>query len=122
MKDRHTSRQTFPAVIGLLTALLLIVAVAPATAALKHYDGTVLGTKESAQTFRIETQSGKVKFKVNGGTEFERISGGFAGLERGLAVEVDAKQTANGLVARQVETQGGGGGGDDNGSHGPNHG
>lgn len=103
-----------PAALALVAGLLVAAIAAPAGAAVKHYDGTVLGTGESS--FRIKTESGsKVKFKVTGGTEFERISGGFAGLERGLAIEVDAKQTDGGLVARQVETQGGGGGGDDHG-------
>ncbi len=93
-------------------------AVAPAQAALKHFDGTVVSKDAGAKTFRISTQSGTLRIKVNPSTEFERIAGGFSGLRKGLAIEVDARQTSNGLLAVQVEPQGGnggGGGGDDNG-------
>jgi hypothetical protein len=38
-------------------------------------------------------------------------------LRKGLRIEVDAQQTSNGLVARQIEPRGGDGGSDD----GPNH-
>jgi hypothetical protein len=125
--------------LGAVLAALTVtagLAAAPADAALKHFDGTVRGTNENAKTFRIETQSRTVKFKVNRRTEFERIPGGLSGLAKGDRVEVDAKRKANGkLVARQVEPQGGNGGagddnggngaddppGDDNGQHGPNH-
>ncbi len=99
----------------------------PAQAAVKHVDGTVRGSNAEKQTFRIEKQNGNVvKFRVNGSTKFERITGGFAGLEKGLAVEVDFKRTDDGRLARQVEPQGGNGGsgtgaddpaGDDNGGN-----
>lgn len=114
-------------------ALMIGVLAAPAQAAVKHLDGTVAAKNAGAKTFRITTQGGRnVTFKVNSNTEFERISGGFSGLRKGLAIEVDYVTTANGNIARQVETQGGGGGddngsGDDNGGHGggsddgPNH-
>ena len=85
-----------------------------AQAALRHFDGTVLSKNSDSRTFRIETEQGRnVKFRVNRSTEFERIQGGFSGLHRGLRVEVDAKRTDNGLLARQVEkhNRGGGGGG-----------
>jgi hypothetical protein len=92
--------------------------------ALKHYDGTVLSKQSSPKRFKLRTEGGQErKFRVNAGTRFERLSG-FGGLDRGLAVEVDAKRTERGLVARQVEKAGGGGGGgddpagDDNGSSG----
>ena len=97
-----------------------LVAAGSAQAALKHFDGKVVGKSAAADTFRIKTESGKrVKFDVNRRTEFERIAGGFGGLDRGLAVEVDAKRTDGGLLARQVEAAGhdggghGGGGNDD---------
>jgi Domain of unknown function (DUF5666) len=130
MSEGRTRRWSTVAsvVAGMLMVVLLgTLAATPASAALKHYDGTVLGTNENANTFRIRTESGKVKFKVNRRTEFERIRGGFAGLDRGDRVEVDAKRKRHRLVARQVEPQGGGGaddnggddnGGDDNGGHG----
>ena len=124
--------------VALLATLALAIAalVAPAAqAALKHYDGTVVSKDAGAKTFRISTQSGTLRIKVNAGTTFERIAGGFSGLGKGLKIEVDARQTSNGLVAVQVEPQGGNGGGggsddsggDDHGGHGggaddgPNH-
>jgi hypothetical protein len=82
----------------------------------------VLSKDRAAHTFRIKTENGnRVRFRVNGKTEFERIPGGFRGLHRGLRVEVNAKRTDHGLLAKQVEKHrrgGHGGGGDD----GPNHG
>ena len=44
-------------------------------------------------------QRGIVKFHVNGSTDFERVKGGFAGLDKGLKVEVTAKHTNNGWLA-----------------------
>jgi hypothetical protein len=112
-----------------IAALLTVVAIAaasfaaaPAQAALKHFDGTVVSKDSNAKTFRIATQSGSLRIKVNSGTEFERIAGGFSGLRKGLAIEVDARQTSNGLVAVQVEPQGGNGGGGGGDSGGDDHG
>ncbi len=93
----------------------------PANAALKHFDGTVLSKHQDPRSFEIRTESGqKRKFRVNGKTQFERIPG-FGGLHRGLKVQVNAKSTDRGLVARKVETSGGGGGGSGGGDDGPNH-
>jgi hypothetical protein len=114
----------------LVAGLVAALAAGSAQAALKHYDGKVLGTNSGAKTFRIKTENGrKPKFEVNRRTEFERIAGGFAGLDRGMKVEVDAKRTAHGLVARQVEPEGDDDRGDDaddppgddHGDDGPNH-
>ncbi|HET7510492.1 MAG TPA: DUF5666 domain-containing protein [Solirubrobacterales bacterium] len=108
--------------IGLLAA--------PAQAALRHIDGTVVSKNADNQTFRITTQSGnRVRIRVNAGTVFQRIPGGFKGLHTGMSIEVEAQPTDSGLLAKHVETRGGGGGGgeDDNGGHhgghndGPNH-
>jgi hypothetical protein len=110
-------------VASALAATMMLAAIAiPAQAALRHIDGTVVSKNADSNSFRIRTQSGsQVRIKVTSGTRFQRIAGGFSGLHKGLAVEVDAKSTSNGLVATQVETRGGGGGGaDDNG--GDNHG
>ena len=113
MKSR-TQKHTFLASVvaaGTLAAALL----APsAQAALRHIDGTVVSKDASTRTFRIATQSGTLQIKVNGSTDFERISG-FGGLQPGLAIEVDAVKTDSGLLAKQVETRGGGGGDDDSG-------
>jgi len=113
------------AAAALAAALMLGVFALPATAALRHIDGTVVSKDASSRTFRIKTQSGnRIRIKVNGSTVFQRI-GGFGGLHNGLAVEVEARSTSSGLVAVKVETRqggggdhhGGGGGADD----GPNH-
>ncbi|HEV2858918.1 MAG TPA: DUF5666 domain-containing protein [Solirubrobacterales bacterium] len=101
----------------------------PAQAALRHIDGTVVSKNADNHSFRIKTQNGnRVRIKVTANTRFERLSG-FGALHSGLQVEVDAKSTANGLVATQVEPRAGGGGGsggDDHGGgggadDGPNH-
>ncbi|MDX6635370.1 MAG: hypothetical protein QOF06_1573 [Solirubrobacterales bacterium] len=106
------------ATLVLAGALTVGLIAAPAQAALRHIDGTVVSKNSDNRTFRISTQSGKqIRIKVNGTTEFERIAG-FGALHKGMRIEVDAQTTANGLVAKQVEPQGGnggGGGGDDSG-------
>ncbi|HET7417334.1 MAG TPA: DUF5666 domain-containing protein [Solirubrobacterales bacterium] len=99
------------ATASLAAVMMLGVIALPAQAALQHIDGTVVSKDASSRTFRIATQSGnKVRIKVTSSTRFERIAG-FGALRSGLAVEVDARRTDNGLVATQVEPQGGGGGG-----------
>lgn len=121
------------ATAALAATVMLGVIAGPAQAALRHIDGTVVSKNASNQTFRLTTQSGaKVLIRVNSSTIFQRIAGGFGGVHAGLAVEIEAKQTSNGLLAKHVETRGGGGesgggGADDNGGHhggghdGPNH-
>jgi hypothetical protein len=111
------------AAVALAAALMVGVLAAPAQAALRHIDGTVVSKNSDNRTFRISTQSGnKVRIKVNGATEFERIAG-FGALRKGMRIEVDAQTTSNGLVAKQVEPQGGnGGGGGDDDSGGDDHG
>ena len=106
--------------IAVLAAALAVgVIAAPAQAALRHFDGTVLSKDSDSRTFRIATESGnRLRIKVNGTTEFERIAG-FGALHKGMRIEVDAVRTDSGLLAKQVEPQGGsGGGGADDG---PNH-
>ena len=105
--------------IGLLAA--------PAQAALRHIDSTVVSKNADNHTFRVTTQSGnRVRIRVNAGTVFQRIPGGFKGLHAGMGIEVEAQPTDSGLLAKHVETRGGGGE-DDNGGHhggnddGPNH-
>lgn len=111
------------ATAALAATVMLGVIAGPAQAALRHIDGTVVSKNASDHTFRITTQSGnRVRIRVNSGTVFQRIAGGFGGLHAGLAVEVEAKQTSNGLLAKHVETRGGGGGGNGGGhDDGPNH-
>ena len=105
-----------------VAALFGALAVTQAQAALRHFEGTVLSKNSDNRTFRIEKENGnRARFHVNGDTEFQRITGGFSGLHRGLAVEVSAKRTDSGLLAKKVEKRqsgsGGGGGGADDGSH-----
>jgi hypothetical protein len=121
------------ATAALAAALMVGLFAVTAQGALRHIDGTVVSKNSDNRTFRISTQSGnKIRIKVNGTTEFDRIAG-FGALHKGMRIEVDAQTTANGLVAKQVEPQGGGGGGggsDDSGGDdhgggggddGPNH-
>lgn len=128
-------RRAMPVTLAVLAIALMVgVLASPASAALRHIDGTVVSKNSDNRTFKMSTQSGTVTVKVNGTTKFDRLSG-FGALRKGLAIEVDAAQTSNGLVAKQVEPQGGNGGsggggsddppGDDHGGHGgddgPNH-
>ncbi|HKH65493.1 MAG TPA: DUF5666 domain-containing protein [Solirubrobacterales bacterium] len=110
--------------MALAGALATGLIAAPAQAALRHVDGTVVSKNGDNRTFKIRTQNGnRLRIKVDGTTEFERIAG-FGALRKGMQVEVDYLRTDNGLLAKQVEPQGGGGG-DDNGGggadDGPNH-
>jgi len=103
----------------LVIAALALAAVAlPAQAAVRHIDGTVGSKNGDKNSFRVNTQNGNIiRIKVTSSTRFERLAG-FGALHQGLAVEVDAKSTSNGLVATQVEPRGGssgGGGADDAG-------
>ena len=121
-------RATLFATAALAAALMVGVLAAPASAALRHIDGTVVSKNSDNRTFKMSTQSGTIQIKVNSSTKFERIAG-FGAQRKGLAIEVDAAKTGSGLVAKQIETQGGGGGGgsDDSGGSGggsddgPNH-
>lgn len=120
----NRGRAALLATVVLAGALAVGLVAAPAQAALRHIDGTVVSKNSDNRTFRISTQSGnKVRIKVNGTTEFERIAG-FGALHKGMQIEVDAQTTSNGLVAKQVEPQGGngGGGGGDDDSGGDDHG
>ena len=106
-------------------ALTVGLFAAPAQAALRHIDGTVVSKNSDTRTFKITTQNGnQVRFKVTGATHFDRIAG-FGALRKGMKIEVDAQPTDNGLVAKNVEPQGGGGGGSGGGGggadDGPNH-
>jgi uncharacterized protein DUF5666 len=106
----------------LAATALLALAAGPASAALRHIDGKVLSKNSAKQSFRIETQSGnRLTIRVNSSTVFQRIPGGFGGLHAGLRVEVEAKSTASGLLARHVEVPGSGGGGGGGAGDGPNH-
>jgi uncharacterized membrane protein YgcG len=113
------NRSALFATAALAAALMVGLFAVTAQAALRHIDGTVVSKNTDNRTFRISTQSDNtIRIKVDGTTDFERIAG-FGALHKGMRIEVDARTTANGLVAKQVEPQGGngggGGGGDDSG-------
>jgi Domain of unknown function (DUF5666) len=122
-----TKRVSSLLAVAVAVGLLTLIVAAPAGAAIRHIDGTVVSKNAKDHSFKLSTQSGTLRIRVDSATVFERISG-FGGLRQGLAIEVDAKQTSSGLLAKQIETQGGGdddGGGDDHGhggsDDGPNH-
>ncbi|MGN6217291.1 MAG: DUF5666 domain-containing protein [Solirubrobacterales bacterium] len=109
------------ATAALAATVMLGLIAGPAQAALRHIDGTVVSKNATNHTFRIATQSGNhLRIRVNSATVFQRISG-FGGLHAGMRVEVEAKQTSNGLLAKHVETPNGGGGGGGGHDDGPNH-
>lgn len=121
------SRKSVSALLAttmLAGALMFGVLATQAQAALRHFDGTILSKNVSAKTLQIRTQNGdQVRVKVNANTVFQRITGGFGGLRKGLRIEVEAKQTGSGLLAKHIEPkEGGGGEGGGGGNDGPHHG
>jgi hypothetical protein len=113
------------AVLVLATAFIATAVAGPAAAAVRHLDGTVVSKNANDKSFRLSTQSGNLRIRVTTATVFDRLSG-FGALRKGLEIEVNAKQTANGLVATKIEPRESGGnesgGADDHGgSHGGGH-
>jgi uncharacterized membrane protein YgcG len=114
------------AVLVVASAFVFAAVAGPAGAAVRHIDGTVVSKNAQSKSFQLSTQSGTVRISVTSATVFDRLSG-FGALHKGLEVEVNAKQSSNGLVATKIEprSSGGGnesGGGDDNGGgHGGGH-
>ena len=103
--------------IALLTALVLSLSVAVATAsAATQYEGTVTAINKDKRTFRLgDSERGTIRIKVTRNTRFERING-FSGLRVGMnRVEAIVKRSNGRWVAIEVERSGGGGrhGGDD---------
>jgi hypothetical protein len=98
--------RTRSAIAALGAAVTIAASAAPSQARPVDHDGTVL-SKESkgANSFRIkDDETGRrLRFRVNRRTEFERIRGGFRGLERGLVISVDGRTTRRGLLATHVE-------------------
>lgn len=115
-------RAALLASVVLAGVLAIGLLAAPAQAALRHIDGTVVSKNSDNRTFKLRTQNGNtVRVKVNGTTKFERIAG-FSALRKGMRIEVDAQTTSGGLLAKQVEPQGGNGGGGSDDSGGDDHG
>lgn len=127
MTNTITRRPALVLAVALAVAALFgAMAVSQAQAALRHFDGTVVSKNSDKRTFRIRKEhGGHARFHVNMATEFQRIPGGFSGLHRGLRVEVNAKRTDHGLLAKHVEKHrrggGGGGGGRGGADDRPNH-
>ena len=118
--------------IVLAAALLSLSAVlgsaAGATAAARHFEGTVVSVNREAKTFRLhDAERGTVRIKVTANTRFERIAG-FAALKRGAKnIEATVKRRNGGWIALTVERSGGGGdhrggGGGDDDPAGDDHG
>ncbi len=101
----------------LITAAALVIA-APASAATRQYEGTVVSVDRGARTFQIrDSERGTIRVKVTSNTRFERVS--FSGLRAGLSnIETTVRRSNGRWVAIEVERSGGGGshggdGGDD---------
>ena len=95
-------------ILTIIAALALSGGVA--SAATRHYEGTVVSINRDAKTFRLhDSQRGTIRVKVTRSTKFQRI-GGFAGLRKGLTrVEATVKRSGGRWVATRVERSGGGG-------------
>ena len=93
-----------------LAAVAALALTAPAaSAATRHYEGTVVSVDRAALSFRLaDSESGTVRVKVTSGTRFERVS--FAGLRAGQKnIEVTVRRSGGAWVAVAVERSGGGG-------------
>jgi hypothetical protein len=101
----------------LITAAALVIA-APASAATRQYEGTVVSVDRGARTFQIrDSERGTIRVKVTSNTRFERVS--FSSLRAGLSnIETTVRRSNGRWVAVSVQRSGGGGshgghGGDD---------
>ena len=96
----------------LIATAVAIAALAPvagpassSAATLRHFDATVISKNSDSRTFRATVQNrGEMRFKITRSTRFERVS--FAGLQRGLEVELIAKRSNGRWVAVEVEISG----------------
>ena len=104
-----------------LAPILVVAALAggaaPATAAAREFEGTIVSVNRDNRTFRLhDSEAGTKRIKVNRNTRFERIAG-FSALRKGMRkIEVTVHRKNGRWVASQVERSGGGGdhgGGDD---------
>jgi hypothetical protein len=103
-------------VVAAAAALPASASAAPAGAAVREYEGTVVSVNRDNRTFRLrDTERGTVRIKVTRNTRFERIPG-FGGLRAGQTnIEATVRRSDGRWVALEVERSGGGGehGGDD---------
>jgi hypothetical protein len=98
-----------------LIAAAALVAAAPASAATREYEGTVVSVNREANTFQLrDSERGTIRVKVTSRTRFERVS--FSTLRAGQRnIETTVRRSNGRWVAIEVERSGGGGshGGDD---------
>ena len=92
-----------------LIAAAALAAAAPASAAIRSYEGTVVSVNRTARTFQLrDSERGTIRVKVTSTTRFERVS--FAGLRAGLSnIETTVRRSNGRWVAIEVERSGGGG-------------
>ena len=94
--------------MGAVMALLVLGAVMTASAAgavarIGHFDGKIVSIDRSARTVAVrDDESNTKRVKVTGSTRFERIAG-FAGLRRGMDVEVTARRSGGRWQATEIE-------------------
>jgi Domain of unknown function (DUF5666) len=112
----RTRRIFVAAIAGGALAASAAPTFAPAQAATREFEGTVVSVNRDARTFRLhDSERGTVTIKVTRRTRFERVDG-FAGLRTGLKrIEAVVVRSDGRWVATEVERSGGGGrhGGDD---------
>ena len=91
-------------VVALLAlGMTMAASAAGAVARVGHFDGAVVSIDRSARTVAVrDDESGTKRVKVTGATRFERIAG-FAGLRRGMDVEVTARRSRGAWVATEIE-------------------
>ena len=101
--------------VALIASAALAVGAPTASAATRHYEGTVVSVDRSAHTFSLrDSERGTIRIKVTRNTRFQRVS--FASLRSGAGtIEATVRRSNGRWVATEVERSGGGGhhGGDD---------
>jgi hypothetical protein len=98
-----------------LIAAAALASAAPASAATREYEGTVVSVNREARTFLLrDSERGTIRVRVTSNTRFERVT--FSGLKAGLRnIEATVRRSNGRWVAVEVERSGGGG---DHGGHG----
>jgi hypothetical protein len=96
--------------IVLIVVAALALSAPAASAATRHYEGTVVSVDRGNRTFKLrDSERGTVNVKVTSNTRFERIAG-FSALRSGQSnVEVTVRRSNGRWVALSVQRSGGGG-------------
>jgi hypothetical protein len=101
--------------LALIAVAALALTAPAASAATRHYEGTVVSVDRAARSFRLsDSQRGTIRVRVTSATRFERVS--FSSLRAGSKrIEVTVRRSGGAWVAVSVERSRGGGrhGGDD---------